>query len=37
MTAVKHAAALRCEFAAADHIPYAAHVSPHVVRTVFGD
>ncbi|HWS68818.1 MAG TPA: hypothetical protein VN325_39105, partial [Steroidobacteraceae bacterium] len=37
MNVVKHAAALRREFAAADHIPYAAHVSPHVVRTVFGD
>jgi type IV secretion system protein VirB4 len=37
MTAVKHAAALRREFAAADQIPYAAHVAPHVVRTVFGD
>lgn len=37
MNTVKHGDALHREFAAADHIPYTSHVSPHVVRTVFGD
>jgi type IV secretion system protein VirB4 len=37
MNAVGRAAALRRELAAADRIPYAAHVAPHVVRTAFGD
>jgi len=32
----RHAAAAR-ELAAADRIPYVAHVAPHVVRTEFGD
>ena len=32
----RHAAAMR-ELTAADRIPYAAHVAPHVVRTEFGD
>jgi len=36
MHAVKRNAALRREFAAADRIPYAAHVAPHIVRTAFG-
>src|SRR6202051_4041132 len=35
--AMKHAAPLRHEFLTADRIPYASHVAPHVVRTVFGD
>jgi type IV secretion system protein VirB4 len=33
----KRSTALRREFTAADRIPYAAHVSPTVVRTSFGD
>jgi type IV secretion system protein VirB4 len=39
MTMLGHnrAAALRREFAAADRIPYTAHVAPTVVRTAFGD
>ena len=37
MNAVGRAAALHRELAAADRIPYAAHVAPHVVRTAFGD
>jgi type IV secretion system protein VirB4 len=37
MPALQRAAAVRREIAAAERIPYAAHVSPTVVRTVFGD
>src|ERR1700678_4082983 len=37
MRALKRAAAIRREFTTADRIPYTAHVSPTVVRTVFGD
>jgi type IV secretion system protein VirB4 len=37
MQALKRTAAIRREFTAADRIPYAAHVAPTVVRTVFGD
>src|ERR1700678_252834 len=37
MRALKRAAAMRREFTTADRIPYTAHVSPTVVRTVFGD
>ena len=32
-----HPATLRRELSAAQRIPYAAHVSPHIVRTAFGD
>jgi type IV secretion system protein VirB4 len=32
-----HPAALRRELSAAQRIPYAAHVSPHIVKTAFGD
>jgi type IV secretion system protein VirB4 len=34
---LKRTAALRRETVAADRIPYAAHVAPHIVRTVYGD
>lgn len=34
---LKHAAQLRRELTMAQHIPYAAHVSPSVVKTVLGD
>jgi len=34
---LNRSAALRREIAAADRIPYAAHVASHVVRTEFGD
>jgi type IV secretion system protein VirB4 len=34
---LRRRAALRRELMAADHIPYAAHVSPTVVRTALGD
>jgi type IV secretion system protein VirB4 len=34
---LKRAAALRREIAAADRIPYAAHVAPSIIRTVLGD
>ena len=37
MSSVPHRAQLRRELSAADRIPYTAHVSPHIVRTVFGD
>jgi len=37
MQALKRTAAIRREFLEADRIPYAAHVAPTVVRTVFGD
>ncbi|HXI49797.1 MAG TPA: VirB4 family type IV secretion/conjugal transfer ATPase, partial [Steroidobacteraceae bacterium] len=37
MRTLKHAAALRREFGAADRIPYAAHVAPSIVRTAYGD
>jgi type IV secretion system protein VirB4 len=37
MGLLNRGAALRREMAAAERIPYAAHVSPHVVRTTFGD
>jgi type IV secretion system protein VirB4 len=37
MRALNRSAALRRELMAADRIPYAAHVAPHVVRTAFGD
>jgi type IV secretion system protein VirB4 len=37
MRPVKHQAAALRELAAADRIPYVAHVAPHVVRTEFGD
>jgi type IV secretion system protein VirB4 len=37
MLARKRSVALRREFAAAECIPYAAHVAPTVVKTVFGD
>ena len=32
-----HPATLRRELSAAQRIPYAAHVSPHIVKTTFGD
>jgi len=34
---LKHAAALRRERSAAECIPYAAHVAPSIVSTIFGD
>ncbi|MBS0614586.1 MAG: VirB4 family type IV secretion/conjugal transfer ATPase, partial [Proteobacteria bacterium] len=34
---MKHAAAMSREAAVAQHIPYAAHVAPNVVRTLSGD
>jgi len=34
---LKRAAALRREMAAADRIPYAAHVAPSIVRNAYGD
>jgi len=34
---LRRAVALRREMSAADHIPYAAHVAPSIVRTVYGD
>ena len=37
MHSLTRMAAARRELAAAGHIPYAAHVAPHVVRTDFGD
>ena len=37
MRTVKRQAATMREFAAAERIPYVAHVAPHVVRTEFGD
>lgn len=37
MATLKFGSAMRRERTAADHIPYGAHVSEHVVRTVFGD
>jgi type IV secretion system protein VirB4 len=37
MRALNRSAALRRELMAADRIPYAVHVAPHVVRTGFGD
>ena len=37
MPALKHAAAMRREFTAAQCIPYRAHVAPTVIRTEFGD
>jgi type IV secretion system protein VirB4 len=37
MAALKHAAALRREFTAAERIPYRAHVAAGVIRTEFGD
>ncbi|MEA2732230.1 MAG: type secretion system protein VirB4, partial [Acetobacteraceae bacterium] len=37
MRTLNRRAAARREFIAADHIPYVAHVAPHVVRTKFGD
>jgi type IV secretion system protein VirB4 len=37
MPALRHAAALRREFTAAQRIPYRAHVAPGVIRTEFGD
>ena len=37
MPMLKHSAAIQREFAAAERIPYTAHVAPAVVKTVFGD
>ncbi len=37
MRKLKHSTALRRELGAAERIPYSAHVTPCVVRTVFGD
>ena len=37
MSALPQQAALRREISAVDRIPYAAHVSEHVVKTVYGD
>ncbi|HEX3913953.1 MAG TPA: VirB4 family type IV secretion/conjugal transfer ATPase [Steroidobacteraceae bacterium] len=37
MATLRHAAALHREIGAAERIPYAAHVAPTVVRTIFGD
>jgi type IV secretion system protein VirB4 len=37
MPALRHAAALRREFTAAQRSPYRAHVAPGVIRTEFGD
>ena len=37
MPTLRRAAAIRREFTTSDRIPYAAHVSPTVVRTTFGD
>ncbi|HWW30056.1 MAG TPA: VirB4 family type IV secretion/conjugal transfer ATPase [Steroidobacteraceae bacterium] len=37
MAMLRRAAAIRREIAAADRIPYTAHVAPAVVRTEFGD
>ena len=37
MRKLKRAAALQREITAADRIPYAAHVAPSIVRTVYGD
>jgi type IV secretion system protein VirB4 len=37
MPALKHSAALRREFTAAQRIPYRAHVASGVIRTEFGD
>jgi len=37
MPMLKNSAAIQREFAAAERIPYTAHVAPAVVKTVFGD
>ena len=37
MMSLRRSSALHREISAADRIPYVAHVSPRVVRTVFGD
>ena len=37
MRTLKRTAAIRRELAAADRIPYTAHVAPTMVKTVFGD
>src|ERR1700722_13846315 len=37
MLSLKRAGALRREMMASRHVPYRAHVSEHVVRTVYGD
>jgi len=37
MVSLRNGSAIRREMSAAEKIPYAAHVSPHVVSTVFGD
>jgi type IV secretion system protein VirB4 len=37
MMSLRNGAAIRREMSAARHIPYAAHVAPSVVSTVFGD
>ncbi len=37
MLTLNREAAMRREKNAADRVPYGAHVSPHVVRTAFGD
>ena len=37
MRALNRSAVARRELSAADRIPYAAHVAPHVLRTAFGD
>lgn len=37
MRTLRRTAAMRRELAAADRIPYSAHVAPTVIRTVFGD
>jgi type IV secretion system protein VirB4 len=37
MLSLRNGSAIRREMAAAQHIPYAAHVAPSVVSTVFGD
>lgn len=37
MSALKRSMALRREIAAAERIPYTAHIAPNIVRTVLGD
>ena len=37
MRALNRSSALRREIMAAERVPYAAHVAPHVVRTTLGD
>jgi type IV secretion system protein VirB4 len=37
MVLLRNAAAIRREISAAQRIPYAAHVAPSVISTVFGD